>query len=78
MNVQMSYRTDHMEQAIEQEDKEKWKLDVLESMVVTWPVAHFEMSALNATAPVNAVGDVNAVAVAVEPQKKGKIVTQNC
>ena len=39
-----------MEQAIEQEDKERWKLDVLLYMVVTLAVSHFEMFALNVLA----------------------------
>jgi len=53
-------------------------LDVLAYMVVTRAVTHFEMSALNATAPVNAVG-VYVNAVDVEPEqekKKPKIVRE--
>ena len=65
-----------MEQAIEQEDKERWMLDVLRSMVVTRAVFHCEMSTLNKPAPKNAVGvHVNAVAVEPEQEKKN---TQNC
>ena len=44
-----------MEQAIEKKTKRR-KLDVLEFMDVTRAVSHFEMSALNATAPLNAAG----------------------
>ena len=44
-----------MEQAIEQETK-RWMLDLLLYMVVTRLVTHFEMSALNLVAEVNAVG----------------------
>ena len=49
----------------------RWKLDVLDSMAVTRAVSHFEMSALNAAAPLNAVG-VHVNAVAVEPEHKKK------
>ena len=50
----------------------RWKLDVLCFMVVTRVVFHFEMSALNAVAPENAVGVyVNAVDVEPEHKKKG-------
>ena len=35
---------------IEQEDKDRWKLDVLPRMFVTRAVLHFEMSPLNARA----------------------------
>ena len=63
-----------MEQAIEQEGKERWKLDPLYCMVVTRVVFHFEMSPLNAAAPLNAAG-VHVNAVVVEPEhKKPKIV----
>ena len=48
-----------------------WKLDVLEYMLVTRAVSHFEMSALNAAAEENAVG-VHVNAVAVEPEHKKK------
>ena len=67
-----------MEQAVEQEGKERWKLDVLKSMVVTWSVTHFEMSALNAEASINAAG-VHVYAVDVESEqekKKPKIVRE--
>ena len=56
----------------------RWKLDVLVSMSVTRFVIHFEMSALNAVAPENAVG-VYVNAVDVEPEqekKKPKIVRE--
>ena len=46
-------------------------MDVLYSMVVTRAVFHFEMSALNASAYINAVG-VHVNAVAVEPKHKKK------
>ena len=59
------------EQAVEQEDKERWKLDVLYCMDVTRVVFHFEMSALNAAAYSNAVG-VHVNAVTVEPEHKKK------
>ena len=49
----------------------KWKLDVLYCMSVTRAVSHFEMSALNAAAPKNAVG-VHVNVVAVEPDHKIK------
>ena len=55
----------------------RWKSDVLRYMVVTRAVSHFEMSALNAAAPRNAVG-VQGNAVAVEPRTKEKKNTQNC
>jgi len=54
----------------------KWKSDVLHSMVVTRAVSHFEMSALNAAVLWNAVG-VHVNAVAVEPEQEKK-ETQNC
>ncbi len=51
-------------------------MDVPFSMVVTAAVSHFEMSALNAAAPLNAVGEyVNAVDVEPVTRKKE---TQNC
>ena len=46
-------------------------MDVLSYIVVTRPVSHFEMSALNAAAYLNAVG-VYVNAVAVEPKHKKK------
>ena len=46
-------------------------------MVVTRAVSHFEMSALNAAAPKNAVG-VHVIAVDVEPEHKKKKKTQHC
>ena len=52
-------------------------MDVLYPMFVTRAVSHFEMSALNASAPKNAVG-VHVNAVAVEPEHKKKKNTQNC
>ena len=45
-------------------------------MVVTWPVSHFEMSALNLVVEENAVG-VYVNAVDVEPEHKKK-KTKNC
>ena len=46
-------------------------MDVLYAMVVTRAVTHFEMSALNAAAPLNAVGEyVNAVDVEPVTRKK--------
>ena len=66
-----------MEQAIEQEDKERWKLDVLHFMVITRAVSHFEMSALNTLAEPNAVGK-HVSAVAVEPEHQKKMNTQKC
>ena len=52
-------------------------MDVLYAMFVTRAVSQFEMSALNASAPENAVGvHVNAVAVKPEQEKERK--TQNC
>ena len=66
-----------IEQAIEQEDKERWKLDVLSSMVVTRAVFHFERSALKLRAKLNAAGvHVNAVAVEPQEKKKPKIVRE--
>ena len=60
-----------IEQAIEQEDNERWKVDVLPDMSVTRAVSHFEMSALNAGALRNAAG-VHMKAVAVEPEQEKK------
>ena len=53
----------------------RWRLNVLESMDVTAAVTHFEISALNAEAPLKAVGVyVNAVDVGRNKEnKKGSI-----
>ena len=50
----------------------RWKLDILRSMFVTRAVSHFEMSALNTRAPLNAVGVyVNmSMQLMLNPKKK--------
>jgi hypothetical protein len=52
-------------------------LDVLPAMIVTAAVSHFEMSALNAAAPQNAVGVYMSMQLMLNPNTK-KEETQNC